>query len=142
MSKELEAVGKISLALKISKGLFEDIFASEPTPIKPTLRKISNAIKSIPLIETALKRLERHDNIRITEEQAQWLVDNFANLQKKLKALEIIKTHILNRDMDTSGVYLEYHSGFYEPYYTIEIKEGVKQVVTQEEFDSLKEGLL
>ena len=41
--------------------------------------------------------------------------------------------------MDTSGIYLEYHTGYYEPYYTIEIKKGVKQIISLEEFDSLKE---
>lgn len=61
---------------------------------------------------------------------------------KKSQAVDIIKKHILNRDMDTSGIYLEFHNGRYEPYYTIEIRNGVKQIVSQEEYDLLKEVLV
>lgn len=58
---------------------------------------------------------------------------------KKAQAFDIVKKHILNRDMDTSGIYLEFHNGHYEPYYTIEIRNGAKQIVSQEEYDLIKE---
>lgn len=61
---------------------------------------------------------------------------------KKAQAFDIIKKHILNRDMDTSGIYLEFHNGRYEPYYTIEIRNGVKQIVPQEEYNLLEEVLV
>ena len=61
------------------------------------------------------------------------------NYPKLKSALEIVKKHILNRDMDTSGIYLEFHNGYYEPYYTIEIREGIKQIISIEEHDLLKE---
>lgn len=67
--------------------------------------------------------------------------EELAELEKELKALEIIKEHILDRNMDTSGIYLEYHTGYYEPYYTIEIKDGVKRIVSLEEFKLLKDVL-
>lgn len=58
MSKELEVFRKISVALETSKSILEDIYVSDLSQIKPVLRPINNAIKSIPLIETALKALE------------------------------------------------------------------------------------
>lgn len=69
-------------------------------------------------------------------------VQQYQIIEKSLKALEIIKKHILNRDIDTSGIYLEFHNEHYEPYYTIEIREGIKQIVSPEEYDLLKEVLL
>ena len=69
--------------------------------------------------------------------------EELAELEKELKALEIVKGHILNRDMDTSGIYLVFQSGgHYEPYYTIEIREGIKQVLSIEEYELLKEALV
>ena len=86
-------------------------------------------------IEAALKRLALFDDENVVAYLSR-------SDEKKLKALEIIKKHILSRDMDTSGIYLEFHNGHYEPYYTIEIKEGIKQIVSPEEYDLLKEVLL
>ena len=62
-------------------------------------------------------------------------------IKKELQALEIIKKHIVNRDSDTSGVYLEYCLGLFEPYYSIEIKHGVNQTITEKEYNLLKEVL-
>lgn len=62
-------------------------------------------------------------------------------IEKDLEVLEIIKNHILNIDMNTSGVYLKFHNGYYEPYYTIEIKEGINKIVSIEEYTKLKEWL-
>lgn len=58
MSKELKQMSKISFTLRLLKGIFEDIFATNLSPIKPTLEKIKDAIKTIPLVETALERFE------------------------------------------------------------------------------------
>lgn len=88
MTKELEAVGKISLALEKSKGLFEDIFVSEPAPIKPTLREISNAIKSIPLIETALKALEIIKKKKVNFYEIQF-AENYEEYVKEFTAINI-----------------------------------------------------
>lgn len=66
----------------------------------------------------------------------------FSKIEKELKALEIIKKHIVNKDLDTSGVYLEYCLGLFEPYYSIEIKRGANQIITEKEYDLLKEVLL
>lgn len=62
-------------------------------------------------------------------------------IEKDLEILEIIKNHILNIDIDTSGIYLEFHNGHYEPYYTVEVKEGIKKIVSIEEYTKLKEWL-
>lgn len=63
-------------------------------------------------------------------------------VRKSLKVLEIIKNHILNVGIDISGVYLKKHyNGLNEPYYTIEIKDGINKLVSTEEFDLLKEWL-
>lgn len=89
MSKELEALEKLFCTFK------------------PYLDENEYIKEDFKIIETALKRLERHDNIRITEEQAQWLVDNFANLQKKLKALEIIvQSNILSTKERPERLYM------------------------------------
>ena len=100
------------------------------------------------IIETALKdyeKLKAQDKF-VDEVWKSADLPNYSKeareKNKKLKALEIIKKHILNRDMDTSGIYLEFHIGYYEPYYTIEIREGTKQIVPLEEYDILKEVLL
>ena len=59
-----------------------------------------------------------------------------------LEVLEIIKNHILNVGIDISGICLKKHyNGLNEPYYTIEIKEGIKKIVSTEEFNKLKEWL-
>lgn len=63
----------------------------------------------------------------------------FARLEKLEKVIEIVKNHILNRDNDTSGIYLEFHNGFYESYYTIEIRKGVKQIFSLKESNLLTE---
>lgn len=68
--------------------------------------------------------------------------ETIKQIKKELKALELIKEHFLSRDADASGVYLELHNGYYEPYYTIEIREGARQIVSKEEYDLLKDVLL
>lgn len=61
-------------------------------------------------------------------------------VRKSLEVLEIIKNHILNVGIDISGIYLKKHyNGLNEPYYTIEIKDGIKKIVSTEEFNKIKE---
>ena len=68
--------------------------------------------------------------------------EEIEQLRKSLKVLEIIKNHILNVGIDISGIYLKKHyNGLNVPYYTIEIKEGIKKIVSMEEFDLLKEWI-
>lgn len=62
-------------------------------------------------------------------------------IDKKLKALEMIKFHIISPEYDTSGVYVERHLGLVEPYYEIKLREGAMCCLSQEEYDSVKEGL-
>ena len=93
------------------------------------------------------KGLTALEYLRKQSETHRWLEQQFEKewlntIERELKALELIKGHILSRDMDTSGIYIEWHYGHYEPYYTIEIKEGAKQIVSKEECDLLKEVLL
>jgi len=93
------------------------------------------------------KGLTALENLRKQSETHRWLEQQFEKewlntIEKELKALELIKGHIINRDMDSSGIYLEYHFGHYEPYYTIEIREGIQQVLSIEEYNLLKEALL
>ena len=67
---------------------------------------------------------------------------NVEIIKKELEVLETIKSHILNVGIDISGIYLKKHyNGLNEPYYTIEIKEGIKKIVSTEEFNKLKEWL-
>ena len=68
--------------------------------------------------------------------------DEIEQVRKSLEVLEIIKSHILNVGIDISGIYLKKHyNGLNEPYYTIEIKEGIKKIVSIEEFNKIKEWL-
>lgn len=95
------------------------------------------------LEEDLLNSNQRHyinykDTSGETDREMSFCVEDYL---KYKKALEIIKKHILSRDMDTSGIYLEFHNGHYEPYYTIEIREGIKQIVSLEEYDLLREVL-
>lgn len=63
-------------------------------------------------------------------------------IKKSLIVLEIIKNHILKIGRDISGIYLKKHyNGFNETYYTIEIKDGIKKIVSTEEFNKIKEWL-
>lgn len=68
--------------------------------------------------------------------------EELTELEKELRVLETIRKHIVNRDSDASGVYLEYCLGLFEPYYSIEIKRGANQIITEKEYDLLKEVLL
>ncbi len=67
--------------------------------------------------------------------------EDVETIENELKALEIIRKHIVNEDSDASGVYLEYCLGLFEPYYSIEIKRGANQIITEKEYDLLKEVL-
>ena len=96
MSKELEALSKILLILETSKRLFEDIFVSELTPIEQILKSINNAIKSIPLIENALKEkviLEKNvkRQIKTIAYYQNLALEGKLERDKKLIVLEIIK---------------------------------------------------
>lgn len=97
MTKELEALNKIDLELKISLTLFEDIFATCPEQIKENTNRLKKAIKLVPIIETALKRKNELEIENSKQFKEKWVQDNLAmtfelNVAKnKLKALEIIK---------------------------------------------------
>ena len=68
--------------------------------------------------------------------------EEIEQVKKSLEVLEIIKNHILNVGIDISGIYLKNHyNGLNELYYTIEIKEGIKKIVSTEEFNKIKEWL-
>ena len=68
--------------------------------------------------------------------------EEIEQVKKSLEVLEIIKNHILDVGIDISGIYLKKHyNGLNEPYYTIEIKEGIKKIVSTEEFNKIKEWL-
>ena len=68
--------------------------------------------------------------------------EEIEQVRKSLEVLEIIKNHILNVGIDISGIYLKKHyNGLNEPYYTIEIKEGIKKIVSIEEFNTIKEWI-
>ena len=68
--------------------------------------------------------------------------DEIEQVRKSLEVLEIIKNHILNVGIDISGIYLKKHyNGLNEPYYTIEIKEGIKKIVSTEEYIKITEWM-
>ena len=63
-------------------------------------------------------------------------------VKKSLELLDIIKNHILDVGKYISGIYLKKHyNGLNEPYYTIEIKEGIKKIVSTEEYIKIMELL-
>ena len=62
-------------------------------------------------------------------------------IEKALKALEIIKTHVISPEYDASGIYVERSIGLGEPCYEIKLREGAMCCFTQEEYDLLKEVL-
>ena len=85
--------------------------------------------------------LESWFSVISTQDKIRW-EEHYKVIKKDLEVLEIIKNHILNVGIDISGVYLKKHyNGLNEPYYTIEIKEGIKKIVSTEEFNKLKEWL-
>lgn len=66
--------------------------------------------------------------------------EEIEQVKKSLEVLGIIKNHILNAGIDISGIYLKKHyNGLNEPYYTIEIKDGINKLVSTEEYSKLKE---
>ena len=66
--------------------------------------------------------------------------EEIEQVKKSLEVLEIIKNHILKVGSDISGIYLKKHyNGLNEPYYTIEIKDGINKLVSTEEYSKLKE---
>ena len=90
-----------------------------------------------------MKGLEALEEISLLVDVRKEHINKYLNIiEKELKALEIIKKHIVNEDLDTSGVYLEYCLGLFEPYYSIEIKRGANQIITEKEYDLLKEVLV
>ena len=100
---------------------------------------LTNVIEGLKQVEKDLDRLDtlEEDFMSLTETNFEMVSEIFKNQE----ILKIIKEHILDRKIDSSGIYLEYHQGHYEPYYTIEVKEGVKQVITEAEVKLLKEWL-
>ena len=66
--------------------------------------------------------------------------EKIEQVRKSLEVLDIIKNHFLDVGKYISGIYLKKHyNGLNEPYYTIEIKEGIKKIVSTEEFNKIKE---
>ena len=63
-------------------------------------------------------------------------------VRKSLEVLDIIKNHFLDVVKYISGgIYLKFHYGNYNPYYTIEIKEGINKLVSTEEYIKIMEWL-
>lgn len=128
MSKELEALIRIEDFLNM---LYEtDVIDDDHTH---DTNIIGEALKRLEELEKAFVALSKED------EKTKKLLSKEI---EKNRVLEFIKKHILNRDTDTSGIYLEFHNGHYEPYYTIEIREGIKQIVSLEEYDLLKKEIV
>lgn len=72
------------------------------------------------------------------EETNQWLknvIDGLKQAEKELKALKIIKQHIISPKYDRSGIYVEKNGDFYE----IKLKNGANCLFTEEEFKPLEE---
>jgi len=58
MSKGLEASKEVRLTINILITVLEDIFAADDMPIKETIKNAKHALKQIPEIEKELKALE------------------------------------------------------------------------------------
>lgn len=84
-----------------------------------------------------IKELKSNSD-KIEVEIDQEVVDE---IDKKLKALEMIKLHIISPEYDTSGIYVERHLGLVEPYYEIKLREGVMCCLSPYEYYLIKEGL-
>ena len=68
--------------------------------------------------------------------------EEIEQLKKSLEVLDIIKNHILDvGKYINGGIYLKFHHGNYDPYYTIEIKDGINKLVSTEEYIKIMEGL-
>lgn len=68
--------------------------------------------------------------------------EEIEQVKKSLEVLEIIKNHILDvGKYINGGIYLKFHYGNYNPYYTIEIKDGINKLVSTEEYSKIMEGL-
>ena len=88
---------------------------------------------------TSKEALEKWFNTISTQDKIRW-EENYKLINKDLEVLEIIKNHILKVGSDISGIYLKKHyNGLNEPYYTIEIKDGINKLVSTEEYSKLKE---
>lgn len=84
-----------------------------------------------------IKQLQSNPNWATTE--IDW--EAVDELERKLEALEIIKSHIISRDCDTSGIYVERKQGYFEPYYEITLREGAMCFLSEKEYQLLKEEL-
>ena len=68
--------------------------------------------------------------------------EKIEQVRKSLEVLDIIKNHFLDVGKYISGIYLKKHyNGLNEPYYTVEIKEGIKKIVSTEEHIKIMECL-
>ena len=68
--------------------------------------------------------------------------EEIEQVRKSLEVLDIIKNHILDvSKYINGGIYLKFHYGNYNPYYTIEIKDGINKIVSPEEHIKIMELL-
>lgn len=95
--------------------------------------------------EEALKHLQLlanvNDNYTGDDDCAEIIEQALTEHEKQKQILEVLKEHFVNRDNDTSGLYFEKHIGYYEPYYQIKLKDGIKLTFTETEFNLIKEWL-
>ncbi len=62
--------------------------------------------------------------------------EELTELEKELKAIAIIKEHIISPKYDLSGIYVEKNGDFYE----IKLRNGANCLFTEDEYNSLKEA--
>ena len=68
--------------------------------------------------------------------------EEIEQVRKSLEVLDIIKNHFLDVGKYISGIYLKKHyNELNEPYYTIEIKDGINKLVSTEEHSKIMDGL-
>ena len=88
-----------------------------------------------PICEVIQNNIEKE----LKKQLREWVLKNA--FPQELQILEVLKEHFVNRDNDTSGIYFEKHLGYYEPYYQIKLKDGIKLTLTETEFNLIKEWL-
>lgn len=81
-----------------------------------------------------IKQLQSNPNWTTTE--IDW--EAVDELERKLEALEIVKSHIVSPENDSSGIYVERKQGYYEPYYEITLREGAMCFLSEKEYGLLK----
>jgi len=94
---------------------------------------------NMQIIESALKKLEKWENLKISEEEAHWLMTLISNPEgqlDKLKALEIIKKKMVDISMFYCTDVLSEYNDWARKHLTLLPPE--KRELTKEEYNLLK----